>query len=785
MKERKEQQGEAAGDESVVAVLEKTDAAETSETTVATDFVISADVTTEEADGSTEPAEGVVSLVASEASENLSMEVSVSTSEAAEPESMEIGSPELSFSFTTSTDEPELDLSAELQVNAALQLTSAETTEVEEEIESPVAGEELQISADVTVDETAETMSLEVAEEEGKEVEAVIATVDSVDVEYGTKEETELKAEEDQAVAKADVEEEPKAEEARLKAEEEARLKAEEEAHLKAEEEACLKAEEEARLKAEEEARLKAEEEARIKAEEEARIKAEEEARLKVEEEARLKAEEEARLKAEEEARKPKETETDKAIKRTFVESCPAFQPIPDEFYSKLFYFSGMGTLIGSSLSAGIYVPEDTAKCGLGAEQVESCVPESFDKHVEMVKTARSHAIDLTTELRKLQALLQGLPIFTGEGAASGMQWRTQSTRHTSLSSGATTRRTRSTSYGGVSTAPLSAPPQQAPDVNSSVSALPAQRPSPATPSSGYTGGAPPSGGYGGGAPPSDGYTGGAQPSGGYNGGAPLSGGYSGGVTEGAQYPFELPGQRGRVPPPRPAPTVRDERDGSKVEAPPTPAAQSKRHGSDAVSRPPPPPVQPKPRVVVTDATAPTAAWAPRRRPWEPAPDTLDVPRRRRAHSLITPPAVPVSPVASPMGRDYGVFTGQGRSWRDKYGKAGVVDQPAPKPFGGVAVSSSGLKTWQMSRLRGLEAKGGYLVDSEQVYIDNTPARRASASAEASQIGSYSPYLVSAKSRVIDYAAKPMSPTSAKAFQPHVQNGFAGGSLAPLPYCDL
>ena len=784
MKERKEQQGEAAADESVVAVLEKTDAAETTETTVASGFVISADVTTEEADVSSEQVESVVSL---EASDTMSMEVSVSTSEA-EPESTAIDTPELSFSFTTSTDEPELDLSAELQVNAALQLTSADTTEVEEEQgESEATGAAFQISVDVSVDESAEAISQEVTLDGGSDV---TATVESVDVEDGVKVEAETKAEEDKA--KADEEDAAKAEqEAKAKAAEEARVKAEEEAAAR------LKAEEEARLKAEEEARLKAEEEARIKAEEEARIKAEEEARLKAEEEVRLKAEEEARLKAEEEARKPKETETDKAIKKTFIESCPTFQPIPDEFYSKLFYFSGMGTLIGSSLSAGIYVPEDTAKCGLGAEQVESCVPESFDKHVEMVKTARNHATDLTTELRKLQALLQGLPIFTGDGTASGSSQTWRTTRHTSLSSGTATHRTRASSYGGFSASqpPSSGQTRVVQETFSSASTVPAQQ-TPAAPTGGYGGRAVSSSGYPGEAAPtgylkgvasSSGYSGGVAPTGGYLKGVATStaydassSGYPAGATStnrytgepivGAQYPFQLPGQRGRVSSARAA--MRDERDGDKMASP-----------SQPTQRPAPPPVQPKPRLVVTDAAAPPATWTPRRRPWEqPAPDTLDVPRRRRARSLITQPAAPVSPV----NKNYGVFTAQARSWQNKYGQSNVVDQPTPKPFGGINVSSSGLKTWQMSRVRGMEAKG-FRLDSEQVYIENTPARRASAAAaEASQIDSLSPYLVSAKSRVIDYGAKPMSPTSAKAFQPRVQNGYGGSSLSPgLPYCDL
>ena len=941
MKERKGKEVDAASKESDVVVLENTNSADTSETTVATDFVISADVTTCDAGGSTEVVEDAMVIVATEASDDVSMEVSISTSEV-EPDST--NAPELSFSFTTSTDEPEIDLSAELQVNAAFQLTSAETTEVEDEEEdekeknvqpdAKVTDGELQFSADITIAEVAEVISQEDSKHEDIESEQVEtaavkekveevkerkgehsedeSSVETVGAEPGSKEDDEIpqileqgtetvvdghesdddakvkletKTEQETNLEESHLDNEaeacPQVEEAeRLEAdEEEARVKADEEAHLKFQEESRLDAEEEARLKSEEaeeeekrlnaegeerlddeeesrlksteaeeeekslnaeeedrveaeeelrlnsdeaeeteeekqikaeeeqrlkadEARLKGEEEERLKAEdarlkveeeerlkaEEARLKteeAEEELRLKAEEEARLKIEEEARLKAEEEARKPKETEAEKAIKKTFIESRQAFQPIPDEFYSKLFYFSGMGTLIGSSLSAGIYVPEETIKCGLNAEQVESCVPETFDKHVGMVKTARTRANELSTELRNLQALLQALPIFTGEGAATGTQVRrSQSTSHASLASGTMTHRTRATSYAGHQSAHegLSTPFSRAKDTHNSASTVPVEQPSSAEVPS----------------------VGSAQV-----------------PTVGAHYPFQKPGQRGWMPPsmpttlmhdaidnsttepsPRPAPpqptqAARSEGSSNHVVSPsrlpppsiqptptqPTQGARSERYINNVLSptRLPPPQVHPKPRLVVTDATAPAASSTPMRRPWEINPDSLNVPGRRRARSVITPPAMPASPVSSPMGRDYGVFTAQSPSWQDKYGQAIVDDQPAPKPFAG-GIPLTGLKTWQMSRLRALEARG-FVVDSEQVYIDQTPARRASADVALSEIGSYAPYLVSSKSRVVDYAAQPMSPMSAKSFKPRIQNGFGG--IAPLAYCDL
>ena len=904
MKERKGKEVVTASQESEVVVLENTNSADTSETTVATDFVISADTSettvatdfvisadtsettvatdfvisadvTCDVGGSTEVVEDAMVIIASEASDDMTMEVSVSTSEV-EPDSTD--APELSFSFTTSTDEPEIDLSAELQVNAAFQLTSAETTEVEDDEEQAkkkkdkldrmVTDAELQISADITINEVAEVVPEEdtkpenvdsekvqiAAEkeeaEEVKEVESESSedegSVETVEAEPKSKEDEEtphileegaetivdghdkdddtnvelettteqeanfeesklndveeaspkaeeaerLDAAEEEALLKADEEAHLKfQEESRLDAEEEARLKTEvtegeEEKRLKtdeeeplkaeeAEEETCLKAEDEERLKAEEtrlkieraeiELRLKVEEEARLKVED-AHLKDEEDARLKTEEEVRLKAEEEeARLIAEEEARKPKETETDKAIKKTFIESHQAFQPIPDEFYSKLFYFSGMGTLIGSSLSAGIYVPEETIKCGLNAEQVESCVPETFDIHVEMVTTARTRANELSTELRKLQALLQALPIFTGDGAATQTQ-RSQSTSHTSLSPGTLTHRTRATSYAGASSARegLSTPFSRAKDTRNSASTVHVEQPSSAELPRVVHAEVP---------------------------------------TVGAHYPFQKPGQRGWMPPSRPTALVPDEIDNSTAEPSPRPIppqttqAALVGRGSNPVvspSRLPPPSIHPKPRLVVTDVTAPAASSTPTRRPWELDPASLNVPGRRRARSVITPPAVPPSPISSPMGqhyggsspmgRDYGVFTAKGPSWQDKYGKATVDDPPAPKPFAG-GIPLTGLKTWQMSRLRALEARG-FVVDSEQVYIDQTPARRASADVASSEIGSYAPYLVSAKSRVVDYAAQPMSPTSAKSFKPRIQNGFGGG-ITPLAYCDL
>ena len=88
---------------------------------------------------------------------------------------------------------------------------------------------------------------------------------------------------------------------------------------------------------------------------------------------------------------------------------------LPEEFFNNLFYFSGMGVVVGSALSRGVYVPKRSAAHALDVqtiEQHEAEVDARVSRDVRAVKRARTEAGELAEELRKLQALLSGLPTF-------------------------------------------------------------------------------------------------------------------------------------------------------------------------------------------------------------------------------------------------------------------------------------------------------------------------------------------------------------------------------------
>lgn len=90
-----------------------------------------------------------------------------------------------------------------------------------------------------------------------------------------------------------------------------------------------------------------------------------------------------------------------------------------DDFYNTIFYFSGMGSVIGSALAHGVYVsdqnrrnavdPDDVGGTG-GGRQTE-----------QLVVGARGQAQNLSTDFHKLQSLLESLPVFTGAGGSSAV----------------------------------------------------------------------------------------------------------------------------------------------------------------------------------------------------------------------------------------------------------------------------------------------------------------------------------------------------------------------------
>jgi hypothetical protein len=107
------------------------------------------------------------------------------------------------------------------------------------------------------------------------------------------------------------------------------------------------------------------------------------------------------------------------------------FQGQPDDFYNAIFYFSGMGSVIGSALSEGVYVAEQYRKNAIDADELLQERKSALSKvrsggkaeaigrrgqlpAEDVVITARGQAQNLSTDLQKLQTLLESLPVFTG-----------------------------------------------------------------------------------------------------------------------------------------------------------------------------------------------------------------------------------------------------------------------------------------------------------------------------------------------------------------------------------
>jgi len=88
-----------------------------------------------------------------------------------------------------------------------------------------------------------------------------------------------------------------------------------------------------------------------------------------------------------------------------------------DDFYNSIFYFSGMGSVIGSALAQGVYVSEQNRHNAIDPDDVSR---KDGGLHTEqLVVSARGQAQNLSTDFHKLQSLLESLPIFTGTGGSS------------------------------------------------------------------------------------------------------------------------------------------------------------------------------------------------------------------------------------------------------------------------------------------------------------------------------------------------------------------------------
>lgn len=98
-----------------------------------------------------------------------------------------------------------------------------------------------------------------------------------------------------------------------------------------------------------------------------------------------------------------------------------------EDSYRTIFYFSGMGRVIGSALAEGVYVDEKNRRSAIDPEEAERYIKIGERGRVEgeLVKTARSQAGNLSSDFRQLQSLLGNLPTFTdtveGRSLARGL----------------------------------------------------------------------------------------------------------------------------------------------------------------------------------------------------------------------------------------------------------------------------------------------------------------------------------------------------------------------------
>ena len=88
--------------------------------------------------------------------------------------------------------------------------------------------------------------------------------------------------------------------------------------------------------------------------------------------------------------------------------------PPKTDMFGSIFYFSGIGSLLGSALAEGVYVPESGQRTALDADAMESANTKrrAINKTDQVVTTARNQAQALSTDFRNLQSLLESVPTF-------------------------------------------------------------------------------------------------------------------------------------------------------------------------------------------------------------------------------------------------------------------------------------------------------------------------------------------------------------------------------------
>ncbi len=505
---------------------------------------------------------------------------------------------------------------------------------------------------------------------------------------------------------------------------------------------------------------------------------------------------------------KPAEVKGEKEVimKKTFTESTKPgreFKPIPEEFYNTLFYFSGMGSVIASSLASGVYVPEHTAKKAPSADVMEECDRRrrrrSQSKGRDLVMSARVQCNDLSSELRRLQNLLATLPTF-GDTVQPLPNKPT-----VKIAEKAILAHTQFPEDLHVPNSPdhPAAPWHQAPPPP-----VPAKEPEPEKKAEKPKEPEPPKE-------------------------APKEAAAKAEETKPeATKASELPGDRAadaKKPEVKEAEVKKPEVDVKEtidveqiqivkvVEAhsgPPLPVPPSLKTASAPTAAPPapatgggppaPPPPPPAPLAgAVKIMPAPPSA-APILKPVSPSaliPKPTS-PAAFKPKSPIIPPPPPIPNMTSPsvpqvprpqaqvdgyipkVGglREIGVHTGMPleqihRPWQERYGTQAVEDYQAPQPFGEpVEVDASGARSWHLSKLRAMEAKGMVPVDRTPGGADDglpsTHLAKLIRQGEGDSVGSasqYAPFLVSQKSQQLDFE-KVLH--EAKSGQSYVPSGF-------------
>jgi hypothetical protein len=161
------------------------------------------------------------------------------------------------------------------------------------------------------------------------------------------------------------------------------------------------------------------------------------------------------------------------------------------------------------------------------------------------------------------------------------------------------------------------------------------------------------------------------------------------------------------------------------------------------------------------------------------------------SYGTTTPLATKENEPKSSEKREFGVYPANSsmaepsKPWQERYGAASVDNITHPKPFSSGGEIPGGLKPWQLSRLRGLEAKGFQFShqnpESGADHSDSFYHGYTALEMDPSEMKSYSPFLVSGRSKSSDREHKG-NLSSARSVQTHTAYDSHGASL---PYCDL